>query len=250
MHKKKLVTILIVLLLLVAGILVNYSLSSKKITSKESLSYRNEYYEKKYDVLKKLSVDVQVDYLERLVGKPIIVNYTQDRKYKELIYIDDSYFLQVFTNLDNKVLSFAVTTRDKNFHPQMTFTPSENLTLGKDTFNDMGITKPLACYGFMGNTSSSYYFELFEFGRAGNYLSYLIGINDSGYVKDNVLQGSSLIAESKVIEDGIHSIDCATVPQEARNSVYNTFIISKFPPRKYPGSFGVDRNSIISLPGN
>lgn len=137
----------------------------------------------KNELLNKLSTEVQVSYFNKLMGDSTFLNFSPDRKQKEYIYVDSDYYVQAITNSDDKVLAYSITTRKKEFKP--TFNKGlVKFKLGETTFSEIekNPSNNEKCYGFTsGATASSYYFEEYYRGNPGNYLTYLYGVNDSGY---------------------------------------------------------------------
>ena len=184
---------------------------------------------KKYSSLSKISTEVQIDYLKKYLSKPIIINYSSDRKTKEYIFVDIDYYVQIITNSDDKVLAYAVTTRKKDFNPAF--------SIG-DVEVQLGITKfytdknPINCFGLLGNTAPTFYFERYPGWNGTNYQDYLYGYNTAGY-RDTGLEGRFLIP---ILSDGIFlkdkkgypEYDCNSIPQEFRMSFpINTFMVVK-----------------------
>jgi len=189
-----------------------------------------------YTNLNHLATEVQINYFKKYLGDPVFINYSKDRSQKEYIFVDKDYYVQAITNSDDKVLSYAVTTRAKNFNPSYNDGTVKTL-LGKSTFADLNknSSSPIVCYGFLGNTTPSFYFEQYAYGNPGNYQTYLYGINDAGYWNWQELNSS--YTEGKIIEKDIFSqtketgipvdlYDCNSIPQQFRSkAIINTYIV-------------------------
>jgi len=85
-----------------------------------------------------------------------------------------------------------------------------------DTFNKL----PLSCYYFIGAHDPIYYFEEDYFGNPGNYLSFLVGINNSATYNDlpNTYDPYDRMTWGR--------IDCEKIKKEDREKMApNTFIV-------------------------
>ncbi len=141
--------------------------------------------EDKYRLLKQLSVEVQINYYNKLLGDPTYINFPKNN-IREYIYADQDYFVKALTNDKDKVISYAVTSREEDFNPEFSQTDLFKVILNKTTFSEwlsLG-NQILSCYHFLGAHDPLYYFEEAYFGNPGNYLSYVVGINNSGFFID------------------------------------------------------------------
>jgi hypothetical protein len=153
----------------------------------------------------KLSVDVQIEYFENILGKARVINYHEDeskQEYKkEYIFVFTEAYIQAITNVNGKVLSYSVTTRKKDFNPEIS-NGLYKVVLGKTKFNEIPDT-PFACFAFLGITAASYYYEYYDGSNATNYLGFMYGLNDAGLgnFDDLILL---LLDEGKEDTDGWH----------------------------------------------
>jgi len=162
----------LVILLLIVFIYMKVSVpvkQDKKIITKEE----------KYDNLSHVSVSVQVDYLKKYLDDPVIINTIKDKSQKEYIFVDPDYYVLATTDFDNSVLSYVITTRNKNFNPILGI-GGIKVQLGKSSFYDQGV-KPSDCEGMAGNTAPSYYLEKYIGWNGTSYQDYLFGYNDAGF---------------------------------------------------------------------
>lgn len=140
---------------------------------------KNSTREEKYNILTHVSVSVQIDYLKQYLGVPSIINHNEEKKQKEYIFVDSDYYIQVITDQYDKVLSFVITSRKKDFNPTLKIVGVQ-VQLGKTTFFNKGV-KPNDCFTFVGNTAPSYYLEKYYGWNGTSYQDYLLGYNDAGY---------------------------------------------------------------------
>lgn len=179
--------------------------------------------EEKYEVLNKLSVQVQINYFTNLLGSPYYINSVENHEAKEHVYVDEDYYVQAITNLNDKVYSYAITSRKKDFNPTFDMSNLFKVSLNKTPFTEWRVDPyreyPLSCYFFLGAHDPIYYFEYEYFGNPGLYHSYLVGVNNSA--KFDGLPNSS---EGEMRPWG--TADCEKVNQDdRRNMTPNTIIV-------------------------
>jgi len=204
--------------------------------------------------LKQLITEVQISYFKKRFGEPEFLNYSQDRKQKEYIFIEENFSLQAITNPDDKVLAFTITTRSKDFNPVFTIGETK-IVLGKTTFKKLNDT-PEACYGFLGNTTRSFYVEQYYI-PAGDYQTYIYGLNDAGYwnwhqVNISAFTKGRLIARDVLGETSTSHIpvdqyECETIPDKFRaNTPINTRMVisAKLQVDELQFHFGVSRQEM------
>lgn len=208
------ITMAVIAFLFIATLFVKNKLHHERIRTKEFG------YSQAYSMLDQLATEVQLNYFVKLLGDPIFVNYSSDRKNIEYIFVTSSYFVQAITNSDDKVLEYAVTSRDKDFNP--TFKnqaiPQFRVTLGISHYQDLINSgyQPDQCYGFLGNTAPSFYFEQYPADNTTDYQTYFVGFNDTGYS-----DGGTEIPTEKATKS-----DCVGVSQQFRtNAVVNTYAV-------------------------
>ena len=180
--------------------------------------------EEKYDVLKKLSTEVQIFYFNKLLGNPVFINLVGEKKeIKEYVYVDEDFFVQAITDGNDKVLNYAVTSRKKDFNPTFGRGGLFMVSLNKTPFSEWRIDPyrefPLTCWKYVGAHDPIYYFESEYFGNPGNYLTFLVGVNNSATFDDLPRHGDGEIS-------GWGKIECEDVNKEDRAKMSpNTFIV-------------------------
>jgi len=176
----------------------------------------------KYDLVSKISVGVQISYFNKYFGEPTIINKGEDKN--EYIYADPDYFVQAVTNLNNKVLSTSVTSRNKDFKPKFNISNHLNITLNETPYSQID---PQSCYRYMGAHDPVLYFEINYEGNIGNYLTYLIGTNNAGvdgYIIPEVNMEGVKLKDGEAYGEGI--IDCNIILEKDRNILTpNTFVM-------------------------
>lgn len=195
----------------------------------------------KLNKIKYLTTKVQLSYLKKYLGEPVFVDYSKDKKQKEYIFINKDFYTQVITNDNDKVLAFFITSRKKDFNPQIK-NQVFNIELGKSTLQDIYDKNSLQkCSGFLGNTARSYYFEEYYFGRSGYYQRYVFGYNDAGFNEKNKNDLSFLIGKKE--EDNL----CEEIKNSQReNIIINTYGMISSEVEKLDFEYGVDKN-VVSL---
>ena len=176
----------------------------------------------KYDVIDKFSAGVQVSYFRQLLGDPVYINYAENSDYREFIFVDPDFYVQLITDRNEKVLTFAVTSRVKDFNPPVGRFFGEKVVLNQTKFGDIPddtYGSPEACHLFPGITAPSYYFEEYGFGYPGLYQTIYFGINSAGYYPEERLPGT------KPTDLG-ETETCSEVDQDTRNDLtFNTYMV-------------------------
>ena len=211
--------------------------------------------EEKYEVLGKLSADVQISFFGQLLGNAKYINFSEDETRKEYLFVDSEFYVQAITDSNDKVLSYAVTSKSESFNPSI-LVSNVSVVLYKTSFADISKEfAPEECILFLGNTAPSYYFEYYNLGNPSRYQSYLIGINDSAF--DKVWEGpdESLYSDygtTKENDSWFPSINCGDLSRQARKESFpNTYMVfsisshkSDFPFGDRPGEFLYGPNRI------
>ncbi|MBU0999029.1 hypothetical protein KKG24_01840 [Patescibacteria group bacterium] len=158
----------------------------------------------------------------------------------EYIFGSQNYYVQALTNTQNKVIAYAVTTRDENFNPIITILQNAgytkdginkmattNIKLGKDTFSSLNrdpdniyLDKPDNIFATVG-ARRFYYQEEYYFGNPGNYQSYFFVINDGGLENYDSLPSAMFDFDNKKLDPSDPEI-----VEFRNNSVFNTFQIT------------------------
>ena len=180
--------------------------------------------DEKYAILKKLSVEVQISYFDKYLGTPVYVDHLADGV-KEFIYVDPEFYVQAVTDSHDKVLSYAIVSRSKNFNPTFEMESLFRVSLNKTPFSEWITDKffelPQSCFRFLGANDPFYYFEQNYFGRPGEYLSYMVGVNN--VARFDGIPGTTDDPEGLGQMDWI---DCGIVEQTGRERLTpNTFTV-------------------------
>lgn len=176
-------------------------------------------YEAEYQKIYKLTTGVQITYFDDLLGKPVFL-YPHDY----YTYVNKNYFVNVTTDENDRVESYALTTRNKDFKPTFEMSGTFKARLNETNFNDWLLTeyRPQSCYHFMGAHDPILYFEESFFGNTGLYQTYGVGITNAG----NISGIPSLIPEGGDILGGLGEVRCTQISPDDRKSLTpNTFVV-------------------------
>lgn len=179
----------------------------------------------KYQILKKLSVGVQISYFDKHLGAPTYVNQLDTGK-KEYVYTDKDFFVGVVTDPHDKVLSYTIISRNHDFNPSFGIKGLFDVSLNKTVFSEWITDKffefPHGCYRFLGAHDPLYYFEKNYFGNPGKYLTYLVGVNNAANFDG--IPATTDDPESPFGQMGW--INCEVVEQTDRERLTpNTFVV-------------------------
>lgn len=252
MIKKRDIVIAAIFFLIGIGVMYVYNknkvIDFKKNTYNESATKTQKLQlekNKKYNGLRALGINAQISYFSKILGNYAILNYSEDRKVKTYIFIDDQYYVQATTNSEDKVISYAITTRTEDFNPTLSL-GIYKLTLGKTTLAEIVKETPFECRGFMGNTAASYYYESIQADSLSHYLALGYGYNDAGYNNKN-MSSLAVLSDFKLLEEkNTDKYDCNTISTDFRKKfTINTFIVmSNNPDNDF--EYGVSRHGLIN----
>lgn len=202
---------------------------------------------RRYNIVEQLTTEVQITYFKKLLGDPIFINPARG-ELKEYVWVDQLFYVQAIANEDGKVLSYAVTTRDKDFNPE--FYGSEGGKLGITTLSEF--ERSDVCYGQAGAHPPYYYFEQYYLGRPGMYRYYLYGYSNAGYLQDGtVAEIDSLFGLSppkpEAIPGTFHTVlsevevGCNAITSTLRSKPINTYVVVSADASDEPGRrlFGI-----------
>ena len=199
----------------------------------------------KYLVLSKVSTDIQIDYLKKYLGEAAILNFSKDKKQKEYIFVDPDYYVQAITNSDDKIETYAITTRSKDFNPVLRIR-SVKFQLGKTTFYNKG-DKPADCFAFAGNTAPSYYFESYMGWNGTTYRDYMLGYNDAGFGDRSIVEATLPTEKDNAIPSKKPEFSCRMPSDEVRKAnAINTLIVNQAGFKSEFG-YGVNRREMELL---
>lgn len=173
-----------------------------------------------YKIVQKLTTEVQITYFDDLLGKPTFLY-----PHESYTYVKSNYFVHVTTDENDKVTSFAVTSRNDEFQPVF-----ESLGLYKVQLNVTSFSEWLAktsglqsCFHFQGAHDPQQYFELTFFGNAGNYQSFSVGISNAGNFDG--IPSVKFISDNDI--GGLGETDCKRISNEDRSNFKpNTFVVT------------------------
>lgn len=199
----------------------------------------------KYSLLSKVTTGIQIDYLKKYIGEAAILNFSEDKKQKEYIFVNPDYFVQAITDPDDKILSYAITTRNKEFNPVLSISGIK-FQLGKTTFYNKG-DKPVDCFAFAGNTAPSYYFEAYTGWNGTTYRDYLLGYNDSGYGDRAIVEVTLPTEKDPIKPTENNKYSCRMPSDEVRKQfTINTLMVSQAGFKSEFG-YGVNRREVELL---
>lgn len=146
-----------------------------------------------YEMLGKLKVGYQLTYFDDLLGKAAIVNQIEDLS--EHLYIYPKFVVKAQADENGTVRLMSVTTRDKNFNPQMKLPNGSKVRLGITVFSD--VSKEPDIIQAADANAGSYYYEAFWFGGPGRYRGFALSANLAGYNNDIPEKIEKVIYKSK-----------------------------------------------------
>jgi uncharacterized protein YxeA len=175
--------------------------------------------EQKYEKIKKISTEVDINYIDNLLGKPVYKK-TYENETKSFTYVDPDYYVKIITDKDNSVLSYAITSRNEDFTPTFRYPEAIEVTLNKTKFSEWfkwDRTRN-SCFWLIGAHPPNYYFEKEYLGNPGKYLTYWVGINSAGNYQE--------IPMPTLENPKSGYTDCQNINNEMRkNSSPNTFMV-------------------------
>lgn len=138
--------------------------------------------------IEKLVPETNILFFKQNFGDPTFININE--KNKEYVFVNKYFYLDATTDLNDKVLYYAVTTRDKNFNPE--FKTGVFSLNGDQIIVKLGITKfseiksyPDMVDGCVG-AHDWFYYETHYLGNPSNYQTYAFGVNMAGYGSESV----------------------------------------------------------------
>jgi hypothetical protein len=167
-----------------------------------------------YARLRRLGTHAQLSFFSSVLGEPpalrrsLLSDVTvyddngtgqrETRQFIEAVYIDRDFYVHVYTDHDETVQAYSVTTRSKRFKPRFRspggwaaerrwlrrwarfryrFVPHPTVTLGKTRFIELG--RPDCAAAWLG-AHNAHYFEAYYCGNPGYYQNFVYSINDAG----------------------------------------------------------------------
>ena len=195
------VGIIISILILILGVPVG--INQWKAVYNESIGYKRNL----LNNVERMKAGFNFSYYKNLFGEPVMSKSfsSGDVNLREDTFINKYFYITTFTNSDQVVIFYALTTRTRAFAPVLTI-PSMQVnkkdtvvTLGKTEFSSLAFTDqiiPHVTYNkdvgeddinwagnyvyFCGAHDWSYY-ERYYFGNPSNYQTLYFGLNEAGY---------------------------------------------------------------------
>lgn len=159
-----------------------------------------------------LDTGLHISYFVSLIGNYISINKI-DAIYQEYIFVNKYFYIQAITNLDQKVILFSVTTREKGFCPILKTQFNDFIVKLCETnfytYNNMESSISLYDHGEI-----SFYSEIYYFGYDGKYRTYLFSFNPYGY-------GELYFVNSGNVDNPIINID-------RKKTFINTYTVCSF----------------------
>jgi len=218
-------------------------------------SWREGRPEAQYERLSRLRANVQLDSISsRLEEPPEICD--QLGRHRSCTYAKSNYYVQVMVDKNNKVLSFAVTARTRDFHPVF-WADGFRIVLGETTLAE-AMPYPDFIEGGVGAGRFTYV-EGGGGSHVANFQYYLVGINNAGDISRGSpgIEIDSLIGKYPKMNGrvelnvDVHDFLEERAVQEFRDQpVVNTFAMTA--PFVDPSSLeqiGVDDISVYTLGG-
>lgn len=183
--------------------------------------------------LNQLSVGVNLDYFQQILGSPVFVNSLPEN-HSEHIFVSKHVYVQAITDSLNTVQLFSVTTRNYHFKPVLNiqrFNPtfclssSVQIVLGKTKFVDLDVSgKPRSLASNLGAAQFSYY-EEHSFGSAGNFNSFFFSVNPAGCDPWHGFYRIDTLLYHPIVKNGWSDIRDPQVADFRKEALINTYTI-------------------------
>lgn len=181
-HWKLILLVLSVILISCFFVLPKIELFSKNTPTNSENSRTIEFHSipntENLDVIKSLEsmrMEISLSYVKSLFGIPIREHKLKSGR-REILYAFKPYYLQIVTDMDDLVVFFAITLRDRMFRYKIPYI-SAKFILGEVTYSDFG--EPEETYFNVGSKTAKYR-EKHYYGNPGYYLDFWPAFNDSG----------------------------------------------------------------------
>ena len=201
--------------------------------------------------VRSLAAGVQLTYFQERLGDPTF--RTRGEASDEHIFVHDAFYVQAITDRSGTVTLYSVTTRAEDFDPVLDIDygwPTLKVTLGRDTFASVG-TEPVSRGGYLG-ARRFHYWESHYLGNPGLYQTYIVSLNDAGYMGArgdlvaaigalSVLKSEEELAAAAE-EEALELLDLF-----AAETVVNTYSVASvsFPRERIQGmQFGPDKDQV------
>ena len=185
------------------------------------------------DKVERLVPGVDLSLYQDTFGKPTFINpksffinpNDELRKFVEYVFVDDYFYLDAVTDIQGKVLYFAVTIKDKSFNPLFKNQVFQ-VTLGRSRYSDIPgeVRSAQGCYG----ANWFAYFETKYFGRPGAYEDFGFGFNSAGYydTESSVRAYKGLLSTAHNCHGTLSNQEIASMKEFSTDEVFNTYAVS------------------------
>lgn len=198
-----------------------------------------------------LAAGVQLTYFQERLGDPTFT--TQGEEFGEHIFVRDEFYVQAITDRSGTVALYSVTTRAEDFDPVLDIDygwPTLKVTLGRDTFASVG-TDPVSRGGYLG-ARRFHYWESHYLGNPGLYQTYIVSLNDAGYMGASgdlvAAKGAlSVLKSEEELAAGAKDEALELLERFAAETVVNTYSVASdsFPPERLQCvQFGPDKDQV------
>jgi len=182
--------------------------------------------------ISQLSGGVNIKHFDTILGSPVFKNVRQE-KFLEYIYVNKYFYIQAVTDQNEKVIFYSVTTREKDFNPEIPFGDWDeetgkqaNVILGETTFTELNDTPEI--YANFRGAHNHFYTEGYWTGNPGGYRSYFFSLNESGYENQSspFMKNVPYVVSTSSIFVGQESITDPDLTSFRNESVINTFTVT------------------------
>ena len=211
-------------------------------------------------LLRKLAPNETGRYFESLLGVPTVERRRDDLLH-ERIWADHLYFVQAFTESDDRVVVYSVTARSRGFRLDVPFPGGGSYwgnqrqplsaVLGKSSFADVGVD-PSSTSGSLG-ARRWWYSEVYAFGNPSNYQSLILSINDGAERSGDVTALLDDIRDAQSGAQGSQPIVLRPSQLARGKACPNTYSVTAphfgtHAVEAIEGLFGVDQDAVRVLP--
>ena len=201
--------------------------------------------------VRSLAAGVQLTYFQERLGDPTFT--TQGEAFDEHIFVHDAFYVQAITDPSGTVTLYSVTTRAEDFDPVLDIDygwPTLKVTLGRDTFASVG-TDPVSRGGYVG-ARRFHYWESHYLGNPGLYQTYIVSLNDAGYMRAHgdvvaAIGALSVLKSEEGLAAGAKEEALELLGRFAAETVVNTYSVASdsFPRERLQCmQFGPDKDQV------
>lgn len=174
-----------------------------------------------YAKIQQLRAGDSTDFLDDLLGPPLLVRKSKDQAYTERNYRERDYWVQAIADGVGTVKFLAITACDSSFQPTIT-SPISTVTLNRSTFTSIGTPRKLRYHSSAGSLGT--WFDEYGPGNPAFYKSYFFGLSDAcpmvAFAYDYIERSLHSVAG----QDGVEFDASNTAVEDfRRNSIINTY---------------------------